>query len=123
MKLKKVLIRIESSDMLNKRWSGYLKGKKNKHLSEDIEIISVKNWEVLGKILSPPRLQLLAAILNLKPTSIASLAKAIKKNFKNVHEDIHFLADIGLIDLVKEGPRNNLVPIPKYEKIEFGFAA
>lgn len=122
MKLKKVLIRIESADALNSRWSNMLKGKKSKPL-KGYEVISVNDWETLGRILSPPRLQLLAAIPVLKPTSIASLAKAMKKDFKNVYSDIQFLAELGLIDLKEEGARKNLVPIAKYEGIEFSLAA
>ncbi len=123
MKLKKALIQIESADDLKNRWAGYLKGKKVKTKMTGYEIISVGSWEILGRILSPPRLQLLAAIPFLKPTSIASLAKAMKKDFKNVYSDIRFLADLGLIELKEEGPRKNLVPIAKYEGIEFSLAA
>jgi predicted transcriptional regulator len=122
MKLKKALIRIESVDKLNSRWSGYLKGKKvNSH--KGYEVISVSNWEVLGRLFSPPRLQLLAAIPMVKATSIAALAKAMRKDFKNVYSDVRFLADLGLIELKEEGPRKNLVPIAKYEGIEFSLAA
>lgn len=122
MKLKKALIRIESVDELNSRWSANLRGRKLKSL-KGYEVISVSNWEVLGRLLSPPRLQLLAAIPLVKAASIAALAKAMKKDFKNVYSDVRFLADLGLIDLKEEGRRKNLVPIAKYEGIEFSLAA
>lgn len=122
MKLKKALIRIESLDELDSRWTGYLKGKKIKS-QKGYEVISVSNWEILGRLFSPPRLQLLAAIPLVKATSIAALAKAMKKDFKNVYSDIRFLADLGLIELKEEGPRKNLVPIAKYQGIEFSLAA
>lgn len=122
MKLKKALIRIESNKELNSRWIGLLKGKKNR-VQKGYEVISVSSWEILGRLLSPPRLQLLAAIPLVKAPSIAALAKVMKKDFKNVYSDIRFLADLGLIDLKEEGPRKNLIPIAKYEGIEFSLAA
>jgi len=122
MKLKKALIRIESADVISERWVGYLKGKKSKS-PKGYEVISVSNWEVLGRLLSPPRLQLLSAIPLIQATSIAALAKAMKKDFKNVYSDVRFLADLGLIELKEEGPRKNLVPVAKYEGIEFSLAA
>lgn len=122
MKLKKALIRIESGEAVNKRWIHYVKGKKVK-TQKNYEVISVNSWETLGRLFSPPRLQILAAIPLLKPTSIAALAKSLKKDFKNVHSDIRFLADLGLIELKEEGPRKNLVPVAKYEGIEFSLAA
>ena len=122
MKLKKALIRIESGEAVNERWIHYLKGKKVKP-QKGYEVISVNSWETLGRLFSPPRLQLLAAIPLLKPTSIAALAKSLKKDFKNVHSDVRFLADLGLIELKEEGPRKNLVPVAKYEGIEFSLAA
>jgi len=122
MKLKKVLIRIESNKNLDARWKKLLKGKLDKSI-KGYEIISVDSWETLGKLLSPPRLQLLAAIPIIQPSSIASLAKAMKKDFKNVYSDIRFLADIGLIELKEKGRRKNLIPIAKYEGIEFSLAA
>ncbi len=52
--------------------------------------------------MSPTRLQILAQIL---------------------HTDVQFLADIGLLDLKEEGPRNTLRPVAKYKEIELPFAA
>ena len=81
------------------------------------------SWEVLGKLLSPPRLQILAMIPHLKPHSIAQLAKLMKKDFKNVHSDVKFLADLGLIELREEGLRKTLVPIARFNEIDLPLAA
>ena len=76
-----------------------------------------------ARVFSPQRLQILASILALKPKSIADLARQLKRDFKNVHSDVRFLADIGLIDLREEGARKTLVPIAKFSEIEFPLAA
>ena len=121
MKLKKVKIIVEPIEQTHARWAAALKGKSPKKGNE--EIISVANWEILGRILSPPRLQILTMIPALKPKSISELAKAMKKDFKNVHSDVKFLADLGLVELREEGPRKTLVPIAKFDGIELALAA
>src|SRR3990167_7136949 len=97
MKLKKVKIIVEPSDMLNKRWKKAFKGKEKSKNRE--EVISVDSWQVLGKVLSAPRLQILSAISRLKPRSIVHLARLLEKDFKNVYSDVRFLADLGFIVL------------------------
>lgn len=121
MKLRKARIVVESLDETNERWIKALQGKvKGKR---DEEVISVGSWEVLAKVLSPPRLQILTAIPRIKPKSIAHLARELKKDFKNVYSDVRFLADLGLIELREEGARKTLVPIAKFSGIELPLAA
>ena len=121
MKLRKARIIVESIEDANKRWAKALKGKVR--ASKDIEVISTGSWEMLAKLLSPPRLQILTAIPHPKPKSIAQLARQLGRDFKNVHSDVRFLADIGLIDLREEGTRKTLVPVAKYREIELPLVA
>ena len=121
MKLKKARIIVESIDETSERWEKALKGKAKSRRDE--EIITVSSWEILARVLAPSRLQILAAIAHLKPESIAQLARAMKKDFKNVHTDVRFLADLGLIDLKEQGTRKTLVPVAKYSEIDVPFAA
>ena len=62
-------------------------------------------------------------ITSLKPKSISALARAMRKDFKNVYSDVKFLADLGLLELREEGLRKTLVPVAKFEGIEFALAA
>ena len=121
MKLKRARIIVESLDETNKRWLNALKGKVKSRKGE--ETISLGSWDILGKLLSPPRLQILATIPYFKPKSIADLARKLKKNFKNVYMDVKFLADLGLIELQAKGVRKTLVPVAKYKEFELPFAA
>ena len=116
---------IESVEKTNERWIAALKGKvpANVAAKSGEETVSVSSWDVLGRILSPPRLQILAIIPNLKPKSISALAKAIKKDFKNVYSDVKFLADFGLIELRETGPKKTLAPVAKFNGIELALAA
>jgi predicted transcriptional regulator len=78
---------------------------------------------VLGKVLSPRRLEILARIPVVKPKSIASLARTLGRDFKNVHADVTFLADLGLIELKAEGKRKTLVPVARFAGIEVDLSA
>lgn len=121
MKLKTVRIIVESFENTNRRWKTALKSQGKRRASD--EVISVANFEILGKIFSPPRLEILAAIPVLKPKSIAELSRLLKRDFKNVHSDVKFLADLGLLALREEGARKTLVPIAKYGELELPLSA
>jgi len=124
MKLKKVRIIVEPIAKTSERWLRALQGKAvDSGRAFNGETITVSSWEVLGRVLSPPRLQILSLIPSLKPKSISALAKKLGKDFKNVHTDVKFLADLGLIDLRETGTRKTLVPVAKYDGIEFALAA
>jgi predicted transcriptional regulator len=125
MKLRKVRIVVEDIDSVKRRWGAALRGKglPSKSGGKMIETISVGSWEVLGRVLSPPRLQLLAAVSTKKPTSIAHLARLLKRDFKNTHSDVKFLAELGMLELREEGPRKTMVPTPIFGEIEFPLGA
>lgn len=121
MRLKKVRIVVESLDKTSERWAKALQGKYARLSNE--EVVTVSSWEILGKILSPPRLQILMAVAALKPKSISALAKAVERDFKNVYSDVMFLADLGLIELKSTGARKTVMPVARYSGIELGWAA
>jgi len=120
MKLRKVKLIVEEVESTKRRWVSALKGKR---VGAGVEVISVPSWEVLGKVLSPPRLEILAAVPELKPASIAALAKALGRDFKNVHADVRFLAEVGLLMLRETGTRRTLVPTALYSEIDLPLAA
>ena len=119
MKLKRVRIVVEPVSRTHARWKKALKGKAT---STDA-VITVASWDVLGKALSPPRLEILARIPVLKPKSIAALARSLKRDFKNVYVDVTFLADLGLIELKAEGKGKTPTPIARYAGIAVDLGA
>ena len=121
MKLKTAKIIVESFETTNQRWKKALQGKV-KNLPNE-EIITVSSWEVLGKVFSSQRLQILSLIPILNPKSIADLARLLKRDFKNVYSDVKFLGDLGLIELREEGSRKTIIPIAKFSGIELPLVA
>src|SRR5471030_2844317 len=59
------------------------------------------DFSMIPKVLSAERLKLLRAIREEKPSSVNQLAKLLGRSQQNVHKDVHYLADLGIIDLKK----------------------
>jgi predicted transcriptional regulator len=117
MRTKRVRIAVEPLADTEVRWKKALKGKAR----SSGDVITVPSWEVLAKILSPARLEMLARIPEIEPKSIAALARSLKRDFKNVYSDVMFLAEVGLVELRREGTRNTTVPIVRCTGIEVDF--
>ena len=58
--------------------------------------------EAFRKALTPKRLELLHAIKTRKPESINELARMVKRDVKNVADDIKYLKQIGLIEKMEK---------------------
>lgn len=121
MRLKKAIIIIENNKSTTDRWVQALDGNVKAKTKESIIICS--SFKIAEKLFSAPRLNILQAIISEKPESIKQLAKMVKKNFKNVYNDVIFLSDLGLIDLIEQGVPKALKPVPKYSGLELKLAA
>ena len=82
-----------------------------------MEIISFPDFETLGRVITGTRLELLASIREHKPESIQELARMVKRDFKNVYNDVKLLAQFGLINLLEDGPRRSASPVAKFSEI------
>jgi predicted transcriptional regulator len=80
-------------------------------------VICFPDFATLEKDLTQNRLQILAAIRSHKPNSVQELARALKRDFKNVYQDVKFLEEFGLISLTSLGGRNPSVARALYEEI------
>ena len=97
--MKAKTIRIKSIDeSLNDFKKTFKKAEKNKH-AKATPTTYFSSFEAARKIMTQERIKLLRAIKFHKPGSIYELAKILNKNIKNVSQDVHFLSEIGLVDL------------------------
>ena len=118
MKVKNIKIEIKSGDELFREvkdvWEKTEKGETLKKR----EGIYFENLAAMRKVLTENRLKILKTIRKEHPSSIYELAKLLKRDVKNTFDDIHFLAEIGLVELkkTKEGRERN-TPFVNYEKI------
>ena len=80
--------------------------------------IYFENLETMRKAITVERLKILKVIKAEHPASIYRLAKILNRNLKNVSDDVHYLADLGLIELEKtKNGREKTTPIVNYDKI------
>ena len=67
--------------------------------------------------ITPARIDLLEAIRRTRPHSLRELAISVKRNYKNVYDDIQALSDIGLVELVVKGRKSR--PVCTADEIKF----
>lgn len=87
-------------------------------LSKQKPGIYFENVDTMRKIITEERIRILHVIKADSPSSIYELAKLLKRDLKNVSDDVHYLAEVGLIELkkTKEG-RERTTPKVGYSKI------
>ena len=81
--------------------------------------IYFESLEVIRKAITPERVKILKVIKEKHPESIYELAKLLHRNLKNVSDDVHYLAELGLIELEKgkSNGREKTTPTVNYSKI------
>ena len=118
MKLKKIDIGIkgleESLQDFARAWKALESGKRVK-LEKGIYFDSIDD---MRSVLTNNRLLILKAIRKHRPKSVYELAKHLRRDLKNVNQDLRLLLDIGLVTLeATEIDRKRLIPQVDYKKI------
>jgi predicted transcriptional regulator len=67
--------------------------------------LAFESWDALARVLTGKRMELLRYVRRHNVTSIRSLAKALKRDYSNVHTDVQALAGAGLLDASAKGVR------------------
>lgn len=119
MKAKRALILVESTKKAMDRAYGEMKRQTGRYAG--VTILSFPSFATLGKIITSTRLELLSVIRKEKPKSIQELSRLVKRDFKNVYQDVKALAEYGLLELKVQGRGKASAPKSLYE--EFIFAA
>ncbi|GEM_PF-799122 len=65
--------------------------------------------------LTPRRMELLDFLAEHRVESITHLAETLKRDYKNVYDDIRVLSDYGLVSLVRDGRK--VRPVPETQRI------
>jgi len=80
--------------------------------------IYFENLDTMRKAITEERVRILKVIKEKHPASIYGLAKLLGRDLKNVSDDVHYLADLGLIELEKtKDGREKTTPRVNYDKI------
>lgn len=67
--------------------------------------LAFESWDALARVLSSRRMELLRYVRRNHVTSIRSLAKALGRDYSNVHADVQALARAGLLESTPKGVR------------------
>ena len=60
--------------------------------------LSFESWDTLSRVLTGKRLELLHYVRRNTVPSVRALAKALGRDYSNVHADVKALAEVGLLD-------------------------
>src|SRR5277367_4290431 len=115
MKTKRALLVVESQKQAMDRAFGVLTRPTKKYAG--MTIISFPDFETLGRVITGARVQLLTTIRAKKPKSIQELARFVKRDFKNVYQDVKLLCEFGLIELKGVGSRGSVAPLAKFYEL------
>ncbi len=64
-----------------------------------------ESWDALARVLTGKRMELLRYVRRHKVASVRALAKALGRDYSNVHADVRALAAAGLLDATGNGVR------------------
>jgi len=67
--------------------------------------VAFESWDALARVLTGKRMELLRYVRRHKVASIRALAKALGRDYSNVHADVQALAAAGLLDAADSGLR------------------
>jgi predicted transcriptional regulator len=60
--------------------------------------IGFETWELMHKVLSPKRLEIVRVMTGAGPLSIREIARRVGRDFKGVHSDTRLLTEAGVIE-------------------------
>ncbi|MEE8115242.1 MAG: hypothetical protein V3T23_12925 [Nitrososphaerales archaeon] len=119
MKVKNIKLGVRSLDTAFAEWAEtFEKVRKGKKVNKSRGVYFT-SLEAIRKVLTEKRLQLLHVIKEQEPDSVYNLSKIVKRDIKNVNDDLELLKNIGLVSITKarEG-RGRVIPRVTYDKIQ-----
>jgi predicted transcriptional regulator len=67
--------------------------------------LAFESWDALARVLTGKRMELLGYVRRHKVASVRALAKALGRDYSNVHADVQALTAAGLLDATEAGLR------------------
>ncbi len=122
MKIKRIVIKSrEEFDSDSLKFARQLdRGEKPKNRKGEF----FESLEAVRNFLTEKRLELWRTIRDQEPPSMTALAQLVKRDYKDVHQDVAILVEVGLVDLRKpKGAKTRaLKPVSIVDRLEFRVA-
>ena len=121
MKIKNIAIEIKTLGEGLKEFAKVVRdAQRGRFPKEPVTGVAFVSLEAMLSVLTPRRMELLRLIRELEPDSIYELAKAAKRDLKNVQDDVALLARIELVSLGRpKTRRKRVVPRVDYDQLQF----
>jgi predicted transcriptional regulator len=71
--------------------------------NETHDVIAFADPDELGRLMTRRRMELIETVMTDPPDSIRDLAEKVDRGLREVHEDVHLLADKGIVELEEDG--------------------
>lgn len=65
--------------------------------------LAFESWDALARVMTGKRMELLHYVRRHKVSSVRALAKALGRDYSNVHADVQALTAVGLLDTTDGG--------------------
>lgn len=119
MKVKNIKLGVRSLDTAFAEWAETFEKVRIGKKFDKSRGVYFTSLEAIRKVLTEKRLQLLHVIKEKEPDSVYNLSKIVKRNIKNVNDDLQLLKDIGLVSITKARKgRERVIPRVNYDKIQ-----
>ena len=69
--------------------------------------LAFESWDALARVLTAKRVELLRYVRRHPVTSVRALAKALRRDYSNVHADVQALSAAGLLDVSERGVKTD----------------
>ena len=70
-------------------------------------ILTFESWDSLARVLTGKRMELLSYVRRHRVRSVRALAKALGRDYSNIHADVQALTSAGLLDTKDGGVHTN----------------
>ena len=118
MKVKRIAIGIKRLEDSLKDFAEVWRGVETGKRMRKEKGIFFESTDDMRAVLTNNRLMVLKAIRESNPKSIYELSKVLRRNLKNVNEDLKLLAEIGLVTLeATKTDKKRITPHVDYAKI------
>ena len=109
-------VKIETLDETMSQVAGSIRAVEAGATVDEVATLSFPSWELMHRVLTPKRLEILKAMVGQGAMSIRAVARRVGRDFKGVHTDVDTLLKSGVIDKSETGG----IVFP-YDRIHFEF--
>ena len=112
-------VTVNERDRLDQRTRQRIKAaQEGRDLNEVQPVLNVSSYAELSRLLSPKNLELLETISEHELASIRETARRVDRDYKQVHQNLTELEDIGVIEFEGGGSGRPKKPLLAYDGLE-----